>query len=129
MISKLYKGGGIIIFFSSLFFNSCVSPEDNAINKPGKISSSTISEKTSPEVHSIEINNMKFNPAEITVHKGDTVIWKNNDMVAHCITEESTKAWTSSKIPAGASWKMAVSSSTDYFCAIHVVMKGKIKVE
>jgi plastocyanin len=50
-------------------------------------------------------------------------------MVAHCVTEETTKAWTSSNIAAGASWKMAVNSSADYFCAIHLVMKGKIKIE
>ncbi len=34
---------------------------------------------------------MKFNPAEITVQKGDTVIWKNNDMVAHCVRKKLRK--------------------------------------
>jgi plastocyanin len=76
MISKLNRGGGIFPFFLSLFFNSCVRPEDNAINQPEKNSSSIASEKIGPEVYSIEISNMKFNPAEITVQKGDTVIWK-----------------------------------------------------
>ena len=129
MICVLKWRGVKFILFLFFFLNSCVRPEDNAINQPGNNNSSVASEKTVPEVYSIEISNMKFNPAEITVHKGDTVIWKNNDMVAHCVTEETTKAWTSSKIPAGASWKMVVNNSTDYFCAIHLVMKGKIIVE
>lgn len=128
MINKI-KWGGIRLTLFLLLFNSCVSPEDNAINQPEKNSSSDTLEKTGPEVYSIEISNMKFNPAEVTVHKGDTIVWKNNDMVAHCVTEETTKAWTSSNIAAGASWKMKVDSSADYFCAIHIVMKGKIKVE
>ena len=72
---------------------------------------------------------MKFHPDGITVHKGDTVIWKNNDLVVHCVTEIPTNAWTSSKIPSGASWKMVVNISSSYFCAIHLVMKGKISVE
>ena len=65
----------------------------------------------------------------LTVHAGDTVIWVNHDMVAHCVTEEITKAWTSDKIPNDSSWKMIVKKSADYFCAIHQVMKGKIIVE
>ncbi len=129
MISKLNRRGSIFIFFLPLFLYCCGRPEDNAVNQPENNSSYNVPEKTGPEVYSIEISNMKFNPAEITMHKGDTVIWKNGDMVAHCVTEETTKAWTSSNIAAGASWKMAVNSSADYFCAIHVVMKGKILVK
>ena len=72
---------------------------------------------------------MNFHPQEITVHKGDTVVWKNNDLVAHCVTEQKTNAWASSKIPAGGSWQMAVDSGSNYFCAIHVVMKGAIIVK
>jgi len=127
---RIIKWRGIIfILFLSFFFNSCVRPEDNAINQPEKNLSPITTAKTGPEFYTIEISGMKFNPAEISLHKGDTVVWKNNDMVAHCVTEEITKAWTSSKIPAGASWKMVVNKSADYFCAIHQVMKGKITVE
>ena len=129
MISILKWRGVKFILFLFLFLSSCVRPEDNAINQPQKNLSNIAPEKISPEVYTIEISGMKFIPAEITLHKGDTVVWKNNDMVAHCVTEENTKAWTSSKIEAGASWKMVATSSANYFCAIHLVMKGKITVE
>jgi plastocyanin len=72
---------------------------------------------------------MKFVPADITVHKGDTVIWINKDMVAHDVTEETAKAWTSSPISFGGSWKMEVTEEADYYCSIHAVMKGKLKLE
>ena len=127
----ILKWRGIIFtyLFLSFFLFGCTRPEDNAINEPEKKPSAIDSEKSGPELHTIEISEMKFHPDQINVHKGDTVIWKNNDMVAHCITEENTKAWTSSKVPAGASWKMVVNASSNYFCAIHQVMKGKITVE
>lgn len=82
-----------------------------------------------PKVDTVFIKDMKFVPDDITVNKGDTVLWINQDMVAHDVTEETTKAWTSLPIPANGSWKMAVTNDADYFCSIHVVMKGKIELQ
>jgi plastocyanin len=50
-------------------------------------------------------------------------------MVVHDVTEETHKVWSSGPLPAGKSWKMAIDRSADYFCSIHVVMKGKLIVE
>ena len=79
--------------------------------------------------HTVEIKQMKFNPAELQVTKGDTVVWINNDIVAHDVTDETAKRWTSSLIPSHASWQMVVTESSDYYCSIHVVMKGKLVVK
>lgn len=76
----------------------------------------------------VEIKGMKFNPEMVTVHKGDTVEWVNNDLTTHCVTEKA-KQWASPAIASGSSWKKVVKENTDYFCAIHVVMTGRIKVE
>ena len=82
-----------------------------------------------PKVYTVEIKQMKFHPAELIVQKGDTVVWINNDIVAHDVTEESGKAWTSSLMPVGKSWSLVVTQSADYYCSIHVVMKGKLVVQ
>ncbi len=82
-----------------------------------------------PKVYTVEIKDMKFVPENITVNKGDTVIWINHDMVAHDVTEETAKMWTSGPIAAGGAWKMAVTKEAAYYCSIHVVMKGKIELE
>src|SRR5689334_23003779 len=82
-----------------------------------------------PKLHTVEIKQMKFQPAELIVQKGDTVIWINNDIVAHDVTEQSNKEWTSSLMPVGQSWSLVVTQSADYYCSIHVVMKGKLIVE
>src|SRR5574339_1024316 len=70
----------------------------------------TETEKMIPKVHTVEIKQMKFQPAELIIQKGDTVVWINNDIVAHDVTEEPGKAWTSSLMPVGGSWSLVVRS-------------------
>ncbi|HEY4195547.1 MAG TPA: plastocyanin/azurin family copper-binding protein, partial [Mucilaginibacter sp.] len=82
-----------------------------------------------PKTYTVEIKDMKFVPADIEVEKGDTVLFVNKDMVTHDVTEQATKAWSSSPIPAGGSWKLAVTDDADYYCSIHEVMKGKIELK
>lgn len=81
------------------------------------------------QLHIVEISQMKFVPAVLSVNKGDTIMWINKDMVDHDVTEEELNSWTSSRIPAGGSWKMVATKSDAYFCSLHVVMKGKIIVD
>jgi plastocyanin len=126
------------LLFSIGILSSCSnSPKnDTSISKLGNVTGKYIVKIDSlrinmnkPRVYTISINDMKFQPKILTVHKGDTVIWVNHDLVAHCVTETRNKAWTSSEIPSGGSWKMGIAQSCDYFCAIHPVMKGKIVME
>jgi plastocyanin len=70
---------------------------------------------------------MKFIPGEITVRKGDVIVWTNKDVVVHDITDENKK-WRSQPVQIGKSWKMTVKESSAYFCSIHPMMKGKIIV-
>ena len=89
----------------------------------------SVTDPGAPHVYTISISGMKFYPEKVVVHKGDTVKWINHDIVAHCVTELPDKVWTSSEIPAEGSWKMAVTQSSDYYCSIHPVMKGKIMMK
>ena len=86
-------------------------------------------QKSKPVKHIIEIKEMRFQPAELTIHAGDTVEWINQDFVDHDITEESTKEWHSSPLSAGKSWQWVITKNTDYYCSIHQVMKGKLIVQ
>jgi plastocyanin len=85
--------------------------------------------KTVHASHKVELKGMKFQPAVLKVQKGDTITWINNDMVDHDVTEESSKEWSSSLLAPGKSWSMVADKSADYYCSIHVVMKGKIVVQ
>ena len=118
--------------FIVFFIHGCGTPEERAIKLPESDPVNTNAknlQSTGPELHVVEIKDMKFQPGNLSVKRGDTIMWINHDMVTHCVTEEKTKAWTSSNIPANASWKMIFKNNADYFCAIHQVMKGKITVQ
>jgi len=104
--------------FLLLFLTGCSNKKKNASPQ-----------KTEPVTHHVTMEQMKFQPAELKIHKGDTVIWTNKGIVVHNVTEEHEQAWTSDSIAVGESWKMVPDKSFDYFCSIHPTMKGKITVE
>src|ERR1044072_8498545 len=85
--------------------------------------------KTIHKVYNVEIKQMQFQPAELLVQKGDTVVWINHDIVAHDETEQAHKLWSSGPLAPGESWSLVVTQSADYYCSIHVVMKGKLIVQ
>jgi plastocyanin len=54
---------------------------------------------------------------------------KNGDIVNHDVTEEKDKVWNSGPLAPGESWSLVVTENTDYYCSIHLVMKGKLIVQ
>jgi plastocyanin len=85
--------------------------------------------KPIPKSYTVEIKAMEFQPAELSVQKGDTVQFVNHDILTHNVTEEKTKAWGSPSLAPGDAYKMVVSKSSDYYCSLHPVMKGKLVTE
>jgi plastocyanin len=79
--------------------------------------------------YTVDISQMKFTPETLEVNKGDTVTWVNKDYVQHDITDESNKSWTSGPLDKDMKWSKIITKDEDYFCSIHVVMKGKIRVK
>lgn len=86
-------------------------------------------DKKGPAKHVVTIYQMKFTPANLVVEKGDTVVWVNKDFVVHDVTDEKNKSWTSGPLKQGESWSKAITKDEQYYCSIHVVMKGTVKVE
>ena len=78
-----------------------------------------------PTTHTVVISQMKFNPEKLNVKKGDKVIWINKDIVPHDVTEMNKK-WTSGPLKTGEKWSKTINGNFDYFCSIHVVMKGSV---
>lgn len=114
----------ICLLLVLLILGSCSSPSEEATPEPD-----TAIEESKPAMHSVEITQMKFYPAELKVKKGDKVVFVNHDLVTHDVTEESKKAWSSSPLATNQTWVTIVNESAGYFCSIHPVMKGKIIVE
>lgn len=72
---------------------------------------------------------IRFQPAELTVHAGETVEWKNEDIVAHTATANDG-SFDSGLIPPGGTWKMTAKSagSLEYYCRLHPNMIAKVVV-
>jgi plastocyanin len=126
----------VLLFLSACHPSSSVkNNSDTASDKRTKqaiknlFDTTSLAPRNTDRFHSVEIRQMQFVPSEIRVHKGDTIAWINNDIVVHDVTEEKNKEWSSSPLPIGSTWKMVAVKSADYYCSIHVVMKGKIVVE
>jgi len=77
----------------------------------------------------VTIHMMQFNPSEITVNKGDTVIWINKDLVPHTVKSLVANEFYSDTIKVGQTWKQNITDSVSYFCTIHPTMIGKIMVK
>ena len=92
-------------------------------------SSCSSKQARSPVAHTVEIRGMKFLPDSLSVQKGDTVTWVNHDIVTHDITPQGSKAWSSSPLPTGKSWSVVIEKSSDYYCSIHPVMKGRVEIK
>lgn len=78
--------------------------------------------------HSITIQNFSFNPAELTIKTGDTVVWTNQDSMAHRISGGSFQSDNLSK-GQSFSFTFSTAGTFDYICSIHPSMGGKIIVQ
>ncbi len=70
-----------------------------------------------------------FQPAELVVDRGDTIVWKNEDIIPHTATARDG-SWDSKSIDAGASWRYVADKSGrySYYCVFHPNMQGTIEV-
>ncbi len=82
----------------------------------------------------IEITkNRLFTPPQITVHKGEAVVWTNNDNTDHTVTDDLSNVGgpKSSNIAPGATYSFTFnkSGSFQYHCEFHHEMRGTIVVQ
>ncbi len=78
----------------------------------------------------VAIDGTAFSPADITVKRGDTVIWTNDDPFPHTVTARDG-AFDSKAIAAGKSWRYVARKpgTFAYYCALHPTMTGMLTVE
>jgi len=84
---------------------------------------------TKPLTHTIVMHATAYAPLALTVKRGDTVVWVNNDPFPHTATAKGV--FDSRSIAAGASWKYKARKAGDYtyICTFHPNMVGTLRVE
>ena len=78
------------------------------------------------QTYQVEIRGMQFAPASMRVHRGDTIVFTNKDLVPHTAT---AAGWfDSGPLQPGQSWHYVVTDSVDYDygCTMHPTMHGKL---
>lgn len=90
------------------------------------------SEETTPSAQRVEviISNLSFQPASITVGRGSTIVWRNQDTVSHTVTA-GDGSFNSGTIVAGDMFEQRFDKvkTYTYSCSIHPEMKGMIIVK
>ncbi len=80
------------------------------------------------EKNVVTIQDFKFKPAEITIQKGETITWINEDSTPHTVTGTGINSGSLNK---GQSFKQTFNDAGtfNYNCTTHPYMKGKITVK
>lgn len=89
------------------------------------------SSSTSQSAHAVTISNFSFSPATLTVKKGTTVTWTNQDSVAHTVTETDGKTGPdSASLGKGQTYSFTYTTAGTftYHCKIHPDMTGTVTV-
>jgi len=79
---------------------------------------------------SVKIANFTFDPPQITVETGTTVVWTNDDDIPHTVTS-TTQAFKSAALDTDDKFSQTFTApgEYEYFCSIHPYMTGKVVVK
>jgi plastocyanin len=78
--------------------------------------------------HVVTMRALQFAPPELEVQRGDTITWRNDDIVPH--TSASRSTWDSGTLPADSSFSVVLErpGTIEYDCSYHPGMTGRIVV-
>jgi amicyanin len=107
--------------------NPAPAPTSNSNNSTSQNPPSSSQAASSKEVN---IADMVFSPANITVKKGTTVTWTNNDSVGHNVIADSGNGPNSQILQKGQTYSFTydTAGSFSYHCGVHPSMKGTVTV-
>lgn len=85
---------------------------------------------------SVQLKNIAFNPTTVTVKKGGTVKWTNDDSVGHDVTEKSGPGPKFKSGPSGGmqqgdtfQQKFNTPGTIHYVCTVHPNMRATVVVK
>jgi plastocyanin len=117
--------------------NNSTAPPPSSSNQstnPTSSSNPTSPNPTNPNpaasTDKVTIHDLAFSPTSITVKKGATVTWTNNDSTAHTVTSDSGSELNSDNLEQGESYSHTFNTvgTFAYHCSIHTNMTAKVTV-
>lgn len=94
------------------------------------ICGSTTQPATSVHTHSVIIEDLKFTPENLTVNRGDKIVWVNKDLFPHTVTA-TDRSFDSGSIEVNGEWAYVAAKPGKYAyaCSFHPNMKGSLQVQ
>lgn len=77
----------------------------------------------------VVIKNFGFEPTQLTVSRGDTIVFSNTDFVPHTATARDS-TWDSKSIDGSKTWSFVANAvgTHEYYCVFHPVMRATLTV-
>jgi plastocyanin len=125
-----------IFLFAFLAFTimlaGCGSPQASTSKKQAEPDSNSL--QVAVGNFDINIKDFAFEPTEINIEKGTTVVWTNTDIATHIVVSNDSSLaikLLSPELKTGEKYFYTFDQpgKYDYFCQIHPEMKGVITVK
>ena len=122
--------GGVVLFHKSSNKNSSTGSTNSSQNV-SNTNNSNNSNQASVATDKVTIQNFAFSPASITVKKGTTVTWTNQDNTTHTVTGDNLTGFASPNLDNGNSYSFAFNQTGTftYHCNFHSEMQGTVTVQ
>lgn len=119
-----------ILILSAASCGANTTPTDNTPNNT--IVNNTVNPTPSvgnSQTKTVTLQNFSFNPQNLTVAVGTTVVFKNNDSVTHTVTFD--QGASNGGLAPGSSFSRTFTAkgTFNYHCSIHPSMTGQIIVQ
>jgi len=124
----------IIVAMTCILVAGCAT-NTNVTTSPNPTITSTEATRSSTSssnaTYTVTIRNFTFQPSSLTIKRGTTVTWVNEDSVAHTVTSDDSRFPSSGNLNKAETYQFQFNSpgSFDYHCSPHPFMKAKINVE
>ena len=125
------RKAALLLCTATLALGACGEEEESEQPAPAPQSSGESGGGTK-----VSMKNLQFDPQSLTVKKGETVTWTNDESVGHDVTKEAGPGPKfSSGQPGGMQagdtfqQRFDIVGEVMYVCTVHPNMKGSVKVE
>jgi plastocyanin len=112
------------VVLTAIILSSCSSPAS-----PAQTSSPTALSQPTASGDAVMVANFAFSPASITVKRGTTVTWTNQDGTGHTVTSDNGLFQATLAPKATFSYTFKDAGTFSYHCSIHSFMKGTVIVQ
>jgi|SRR5579862_5931730 len=125
----------IILIIAVVIVGAVWAHSSNNNNSPPQSNSGASSSNpgNQPSSGTINIRDMMFTPSQITVAKGGSVTWTNNDTISHAVVDDLSNVGgpDSGSIPPGGTYSFTFNKtgSFQYHDPGHTSMRGTIVVK